>query len=372
MSESISQLLKESIKSSVDNFVSNNSILDKMASHLNRVLRPEDDERALFDKLFENAEEAMSCEQDKEVLKLLKSQLTSFIVTALGVSQFVSNEEGWKAYKEDYNKQGLDIYSPERAEHEHIRRELEEELYGNEAGSGEEEDDEEEEESEEEEEVVESVQVRSRDMGSDGFQTVVRRQKKTKKKKTTTTYNVTNNSYTNNRPYYKQQTVRRREFCPEFLEREDIMSGETFCMPVFFPSEESYSIFHSALSTAKETLHICVFSLTDNDTANVLIDAKRRGVDVKIITDNDQMDVCKGADVIRLYEQHNIPFKTDDSDQFMHNKFAVIDQKIVITGSFNWSAGARYKNRENIIITNIPSVVHSYHNEFNKLWRCEL
>jgi phosphatidylserine/phosphatidylglycerophosphate/cardiolipin synthase-like enzyme len=100
-----------------------------------------------------------------------------------------------------------------------------------------------------------------------------------------------------------------------------------------------------------------VFSLTDNDTADVLINAKKRGVDVKIITDNDQMDNCKGADVIRLNEQFGIPFKKDDrylsynslfqtieliicySEQFMHNKFAVIDGKTVITGSFNWSAG---------------------------------
>lgn len=93
------------------------------------------------------------------------------------------------------------------------------------------------------------------------------------------------------------------------------------------------------MSSAQETLFVCVFSLTDNDTADVLIDAYKRGVNVKIITDNDQMDTCKGADVLRLNEQFGIPFKKDNSDQFMHNKFAVIDGKTVITGSFNWSAG---------------------------------
>lgn len=55
-----------------------------------------------------------------------------------------------------------------------------------------------------------------------------------------------------------------------------------------------------------------MFSFTDNDTADVLINAKKRGVDVRVITDNDQMDIRKGADVLRLNEQFGIPFKKDD------------------------------------------------------------
>jgi phosphatidylserine/phosphatidylglycerophosphate/cardiolipin synthase-like enzyme len=66
------------------------------------------------------------------------------------------------------------------------------------------------------------------------------------------------------------------------------------------------------LGSAKQTLDVCVFSLTDNDTANVIIDAHKRGVRVRIITDNDQMDNCKGADAVRLNEQYGIPLKYDD------------------------------------------------------------
>ncbi|KAI7900944.1 uncharacterized protein BX663DRAFT_515802 [Cokeromyces recurvatus] len=365
---------------SVDALISNNSLLDKMAVRLNRLLHHEesqfDKSLELFDTLFENAAGSMSTDQDKQVLELLKHQMKSFIGITLGVPQFVSNEDEWLACKDRYEQQGIDIYAPERLEHERIRRELEEERYDEKVGSGEEEDDdddnddksneEEEDDNDDESNEEEEVQVKSREMNSNGFQTVSR-QKKKKKKTTTTTYNVTNNSYTSNRPYRRQQVI-KCEFYPEYMACNDL-NGDIFCMPVFFPSEESYRLFHSALSTAKETLYVCVFSLTDNDTAGVLIDAKKRGVDVRIITDNDQMDAYKGADVIRLYEQHSIPFKKDDGEQFMHNKFAVIDQKMVITGSFNWSAGARYKNRENIIITNIPSVVNAYDEEFNKLWR---
>lgn len=75
----------------------------------------------------------------------------------------------------------------------------------------------------------------------------------------------------------------------------------------------------------------------------------------------------------RMTGNHNSVFKIFTlfslySEQFMHNKFAVIDERIVITGSFNWSIGARFKNKENVVITNIPSLAKAYEEEFKRLW----
>lgn len=341
---------------SVDTIVSSNLLLDKMSVHLNGLLRQDEKPQVdkavmLLDSMFAHAEKAMSYDSDKQVLSILKRQVSSFIGVTLGVKPFLeqheqqqqqeeeesdddndnnSNKLSWsaanekesksawhekKAYYEDSN---IDIYSPENIEHERLRRQqLEEEQYGQDAGSGEEENDgSDEDDSDEYEEIVEQVQIKSREIGgAGGFQTVRRRQKKKTTQTTITTnfsYSHSSNSYdnnNNNRPYYPRHHVRVTEFRPEYLK---CLPTETFCMPVFFPSEESYSVFHSALSSAKETLYVCVFSLTDNETADVLIDAKKRGIDVKIITDNDQMDERKGADVLRLHEQFHIPFKKDN------------------------------------------------------------
>lgn len=352
---------------SVDTIVSSNSLLDKMSIHLNGLLRQDEEPKVdkavmLLDSMFANADRAMSSESDKQVLSVLKRQVSSFIGVTLGVKPFLEqheqqqrNEEddsdddddtkpnklswsaanekesksAWREKKAYYEQNNGDIYAPEHAEHERLRQQqLEEERYGQDAGSGEEEGDDDQEGSDEDdsdeyEEVVEQVEVKSREIGgAGGFQTVRRRQKKKKTKTTITTnftYSHSSNSYDNNsaqynnnssnRPCYPRHRVRVTEFRPEYL--HNLPSG-VFCMPVFFPSEESYSVFHSALSSAKESLYICVFSLTDNETADVLIDAKQRGVDVKIITDNDQMDECKGADVLRLNERFGIPFKKDN------------------------------------------------------------
>jgi len=53
----------------------------------------------------------------------------------------------------------------------------------------------------------------------------------------------------------------------------------------------------------------------------------------------------------------------------MHNKYAVIDGKTVITGSFNWTVSAEKRNDENLlVIKRLPALVEAYEKNFEKLW----
>ncbi|KAI8331224.1 hypothetical protein BC941DRAFT_439372 [Chlamydoabsidia padenii] len=140
-----------------------------------------------------------------------------------------------------------------------------------------------------------------------------------------------------------------------------------FAKSYFFPSKESFNAFISVLNSAQKTIDICIFSLTDDDVADALIAAKKRNVDIRIITDNQQA-AGVGADAERLQKDHGIPYKTDHTTGYMHNKFAVVDSKTLINGSFNWSKGARFKNRENIIITNLPYCIKEFQVQFEALW----
>ena len=56
------------------------------------------------------------------------------------------------------------------------------------------------------------------------------------------------------------------------------------------------------------------------------------------------------------------------SDYLMHHKFAIIDGKKLISGSFNWTMQAAMGNYENVIITSNPFLVQSFVDEFEKLW----
>jgi phosphatidylserine/phosphatidylglycerophosphate/cardiolipin synthase-like enzyme len=53
----------------------------------------------------------------------------------------------------------------------------------------------------------------------------------------------------------------------------------------------------------------------------------------------------------------------------MHNKFGIIDQKIAITGSFNWTLTATLHNQENLLATSNVDIVNQYQHEFNRLWQ---
>ncbi|QDZ23379.1 putative phospholipase [Chloropicon primus] len=119
---------------------------------------------------------------------------------------------------------------------------------------------------------------------------------------------------------------------------------------------------------ARRTLVVCVFTITCTEIADEIVAAaKERGVKVRVITDDVKMDDqgSKAFDLkakgIRVRHDHN-------SLSHMHHKFAVVDNKTLLNGSFNWTRGAVLNNRENVVISHNPALVRAFCGEFNKLW----
>eukprot|EP01094_Clydonella_sp_ATCC50884_P010068 TRINITY_DN1963_c0_g1_i1.p1 TRINITY_DN1963_c0_g1~~TRINITY_DN1963_c0_g1_i1.p1 ORF type:complete len:187 (+),score=52.59 TRINITY_DN1963_c0_g1_i1:232-792(+) len=120
------------------------------------------------------------------------------------------------------------------------------------------------------------------------------------------------------------------------------------------------------IESASASLDICVFSITCDDIANAVIAVHKRGVRVRVITDDDQMDAA-GSDIRRMAAE-GVPVCDDNSRYHMHNKFAIVDRRLLLSGSFNWTRSAVLNNRENILVTDSPSLVSAFCNEFDKLW----
>jgi cardiolipin hydrolase len=136
---------------------------------------------------------------------------------------------------------------------------------------------------------------------------------------------------------------------------------------VFFsPGETCLSaILEHILATTKK-IRICLFTISDNRISEALISKHNQGIDVRIISDNDKR-FDKGSDIDALAAA-GIPIRLDETDNHMHHKFALFDDSITLTGSYNWTRSAEKYNHENILITDSKSVLSAFERQFDKLW----
>jgi len=121
------------------------------------------------------------------------------------------------------------------------------------------------------------------------------------------------------------------------------------------------------IDNAKEFINIAMYTFTDREIAQAILKAKDRGVDIKIYLDRSQVNAKYGKS--RYFVNNGIEaIRISSNNYIMHNKFAVIDNKIVITGSYNWTASAGERNDENLLVIDNENIIKKYQNQFNNLW----
>jgi len=134
----------------------------------------------------------------------------------------------------------------------------------------------------------------------------------------------------------------------------------------FSPGESCRTTILNQINNAIDKLSICVFTISDDIITNAILTAHQRSVKIRIITDNDKsLDV--GSDIDRL-AKNGLVIKMDKTDNHMHHKFMIADNRTVLTGSYNWTQSAARFNHENILLTTDPGVVKSFLQEFENLW----
>ncbi|KAL5018209.1 hypothetical protein ScPMuIL_003931 [Solemya velum] len=135
----------------------------------------------------------------------------------------------------------------------------------------------------------------------------------------------------------------------------------------FSHEPNSLSKLFEYLTKARKSLDVCVFVFTCSSLADILVEAHKKGVVVRVITDDEQVDVSNSQ--IWKLRKEGIIVRTDRSSFFMHHKFVVVDQAFLMNGSFNWTNQAITGNQENLMITYSTDLVQQYSQEFDKLWK---
>jgi hypothetical protein len=122
----------------------------------------------------------------------------------------------------------------------------------------------------------------------------------------------------------------------------------------------------SEINNANHSIYLVMAWFTDRDIANAVIEAKKRIANIDIIlSSNVQNEIVK-----LMFQGAGISvhaFETGDTRGIMHHKFCLIDGKISINGSYNYSYNASNNNVENIHVSDDPSIYSQLLLEFERL-----
>jgi len=121
----------------------------------------------------------------------------------------------------------------------------------------------------------------------------------------------------------------------------------------FCPRQNCSSAVFNLLNSANQSIHCAFYDLDLEEIIHILTE-KSKTIDVGIVMDNRN--------------SLNLSFEVDDGKQgLMHNKFCIVDGKIILTGSFNPTKNDNYRNNNNLIIFYSENIAKNYESEYKEL-----
>ena len=147
-------------------------------------------------------------------------------------------------------------------------------------------------------------------------------------------------------------------------------------------------LIREQLAAAKRSIDMALFVFSDQSLTNVLAEKINAGIDIRLLADpsfasrsfSEVLDLLgvELPDRFCKLEADNrpliSPLQTVGTPRLargdkLHHKFAVIDNKTVITGSFNWSPSAAHTNDETLLVIHSPLLAKHFTREMDRMWR---
>jgi phosphatidylserine/phosphatidylglycerophosphate/cardiolipin synthase-like enzyme len=126
----------------------------------------------------------------------------------------------------------------------------------------------------------------------------------------------------------------------------------------FSPSGGATDAVVEALDHARSSILAQAYSFTSENIAQALARAQRRGVQVQVILDKSQR--TQKYTVAALLSHAGIPTLFDAAHAIAHNKIMIIDNRVVVTGSFNFTKAAEERNAENLLVISDVDLADRY------------
>jgi phosphatidylserine/phosphatidylglycerophosphate/cardiolipin synthase-like enzyme len=135
----------------------------------------------------------------------------------------------------------------------------------------------------------------------------------------------------------------------------------------FSPEDGTLAHILAAVRSARESISFLAYSFTSDALSEALIERANAGVKVQGVFDKDQYHANYGTEYDNL-SSAGIDVQLDGNPRLMHDKVIIIDNQVVITGSYNFSDNAENNNDENTLIIYNPEIAKLYNTEFALLF----
>ena len=121
------------------------------------------------------------------------------------------------------------------------------------------------------------------------------------------------------------------------------------------------------INNAESYIDVAMYSFTSEDIAEAITKAKERGIKIRILVDKQQAGGKYSK--YQYFVDNEINVIRDIHAGIMHNKIAIIDSRILFTGSFNWTKSAEIRNEENLLeFIDEPEIIEIYQERLDYLW----
>lgn len=161
-----------------------------------------------------------------------------------------------------------------------------------------------------------------------------------------------------------------------------LLLGLVLCAPVpntyaatieagFSPEGTALQLVLKTIETAQQEIRLMGYYFTSPEVIRLLIQAKRRGGDVKVVLDwrANSTKGSAGVAAMNLLVNAGIPVRTVSQFKIMHDKVIITDGRHVETGSVNFSRAVARSNSENVlVIRDYPILANTYLQHWQSRW----
>ena len=135
----------------------------------------------------------------------------------------------------------------------------------------------------------------------------------------------------------------------------------------FSPADHLQSALLPLMNNAQSSIYFLAYSFTADPLGNAIRQHAAAGVKVAGVMETDQVRSDIGTENA-AFRNAGLDVHLDGHPGLMHHKVFIIDNKIVVMGSYNFTASAEKRNDENLIVINNPDIAAQYMKEFQRVY----